>query len=123
MNAAGAGIETVKITPVALAELLELVAAGQINQNSAKKALGVMFETGQPAGLVVRELGLAQVSDADALAAAVSAALTRYPAEVARYRDGEERVFNWLLGQVMRETRGKGNPAVMRELLEKALAG
>ncbi len=123
MNAAGAGIETVKITPVALAELLELVAAGQINQNSAKKALGVMFETGQPAGLVVRELGLAQVSDADALAAAVSAALTRYPAEVARYRDGEEKVFNWLLGQVMRETRGKGNPAVMRELLEKALAG
>ncbi len=122
MNAAGIGIEAVKVTPAALAELLGLVAAGQINQNSAKKALGAMFETGQPAGRVVRELGLAQVSDADALAAVVSAALARYPAEVARCRGGEEKVFNWLLGQVMRETRGKGNPAVVRELLEKALA-
>ena len=123
MNAAGVGIEAMKVPPAALDELLGLVAAGQINQNSAKKALGAMFETGRPAGQVVQELGLAQVSDADALADAVSAALAKYPAEVARYRGGEEKVFGWLMGQVMRETRGKGNPALVRELLEKALRG
>ena len=123
MNAAGMGIEAVKITPAALAELLALVAAGQINQNGAKRALGVMFETGRPAPEIVRELGLAQVSDTDVLAQAVSEALAKYPAEVARYRGGEEKVFNWLLGQVMRETKGKGNPAVVKELLEAALKG
>jgi aspartyl-tRNA(Asn)/glutamyl-tRNA(Gln) amidotransferase subunit B len=123
MNAAGVGIEAVKVPPAALAGLLGLVAAGQVNQNGAKKALGAMFETGRPAGQVVQELGLAQVSDADALADAVSEALAKYPAEVARYRGGEEKVFGWLMGQVMRETKGKGNPAVVRELLEAALKG
>ena len=80
-----------------------------------------MFETGRPAPEIVRELGLAQVSDTDALAGAVSQALAKFPAEVARYRGGEEKVFNWLLGQVMRETKGKGNPTMVRELLEVAL--
>ena len=123
MNAAGAGIDAVKVAPAALAELLDLAAAGQVNQNGAKRALGVMFETGQSASEVVRALGLAQVSDADALAQAVTEALAKYPAEVARYRGGEGKVFGWLMGQVMRETKGKGNPALVRGLLEAALKG
>jgi aspartyl-tRNA(Asn)/glutamyl-tRNA(Gln) amidotransferase subunit B len=123
MNAAGLEIEAVRVTPAALAELLGLVAAGQVNQNSAKKALGVMFETGQPAAQVIQELGLTQISNTDALAQAVTDALAKYPAEVARYRGGEEKVFGWLMGQVMRETKGKGNPAVVKELLARALVG
>lgn len=123
MNAAGISIEAAKVSPAALAELLGTVAAGQVNQNGAKKALGAMFETGQPAGRVIRELGLAQVSDADALAQAVADALAKFPAEVARYRGGEEKVFGWLMGQVMRETQGKGNPALVRRQLEAALKG
>ncbi|MCU0500466.1 MAG: Asp-tRNA(Asn)/Glu-tRNA(Gln) amidotransferase subunit GatB [Anaerolineae bacterium] len=122
LNAAGVGIEAVKITPTAFAELLELVNAGQLNLNSAKKVFGVMFETGRRAPEIVRDLGLAQVSDADALTDAVKQALAKYPTEVARYRGGEEKLFGWLMGQVMRETRGKGNPAVMKELLTKALS-
>ena len=121
LNAAGVGIEAVRITPTAFAELLGLVSAGQINLNSAKKVFGVMFETGRRAPEIVQELGLAQVSDADALADAVHQALAQYPAEVARYRGGEEKLFGWLMGQVMRETRGKGNPAMLKELLMKAL--
>jgi aspartyl-tRNA(Asn)/glutamyl-tRNA(Gln) amidotransferase subunit B len=123
MNATGAGTGEIKIAPGDLAELLALLAAGRVNQNGAKKALGVMFETGRPAGEIAQELGLAQVSDADALAQAVTDALAKYPAEVARYRGGEEKVLGWLMGQVMRETKGKGNPAVMRPLLEAALRG
>jgi len=121
MNAAGTGIEAVKITPDAFAGLLRLVAAGQINLNSAKRVFGVMFETGRPADEIVQELGLLQVSDADALAAAVAQVVARYPDEVAKYRGGKATLFNWFLGQVMRETRGKGNPAVVRELLAAAL--
>ena len=121
MNAAGVGIEAVKVTPAALAELLGLVATGKINQNGAKKTLGVMFDTGQPRRQIVQELGLAQVSDTDALADAVAHALAKFPAEVARYRGGDEKVFGWLMGQVMRETKGKGNPTLVRELLEAAL--
>jgi aspartyl-tRNA(Asn)/glutamyl-tRNA(Gln) amidotransferase subunit B len=123
MNAAGAGIAAVKITPAAFAGLLRLVSAGQINLNSAKRVFGVMFETGRGAGEIVQELGLAQVSDADALAAAVAKVLAQNGDEVAKYRSGKESLFNWFLGQVMRETRGKGNPAVVKELLAAALKG
>jgi aspartyl-tRNA(Asn)/glutamyl-tRNA(Gln) amidotransferase subunit B len=123
MNAAGIGIEAVKVTPQAFAGLLALIGAGQINPNSGKRVLDVMFETGKPASDVVQELGLAQVSDADALAAAVSGVLTKYPDEVAKFRAGKDSVLGWLMGQVMRETRGKGNPAVVRALLEQALGG
>ncbi len=121
MNAAGIEIAMVKVTPAALADLLGLVAAGQVNQNSAKTALGVMFDTGHPPAQIVQELGLAQVSDADALAQAVAGALAKFPAEVARYRAGEDKLFGWLMGQVMRETKGKGNPVMMRELLVATL--
>ncbi len=121
MNATGAGIEGVKIAPDALAELLGLVSAGQVNLHSAKRVFAVMFETGRRAPEVVQELGLAQVSDADALADAVNQALAKYPAEVARCRGGDEKLFGWLMGQVMRETRGKGNPTVVKQLLVDVL--
>jgi len=123
MNAAGTEIAAVKITAAAFAGLLRLVSAGQINLNSAKRVFGVMFETGRGALEIVQELGLAQVSDADALAAAVAKVLAQNAGEVAKYRGGKESLFNWFLGQVMRETRGKGNPAVVKELLAAALKG
>ena len=116
-------IAAVKITPAAFAGLLRLVSAGQINLNSAKRVFGVMFETGRGAPEIVQELGLAQVSDTDALAAAVAKVLAQNGDEVAKYRGGKESLFNWFLGQVMRETRGKGNPAVVKELLAAALKG
>ena len=80
-----------------------------------------MFETGRPAAEVMQELGLGQVSDAGALAEIVAKVIAANEDQVAKYRSGKESVFNWLLGQVMRETRGKGNPALVRELLEAAL--
>ncbi len=80
-----------------------------------------MFESGQAAPEVVQALGLSQVSDADALASIVAKVLEANEDQVLKYRSGKESVFNWLLGQVMRETRGKGNPALVRELLERSL--
>jgi aspartyl-tRNA(Asn)/glutamyl-tRNA(Gln) amidotransferase subunit B len=121
MNAAGTGIEAVRITPSAFAELLALPAAGKINLNSAKRVLDVMFETGRHAPDVVQELGLAQVSDTAALEAVVDAVLAKYPGEIVKYREGKASVLDWLMGQVMRESRGKANPNVVRELLAQKL--
>ncbi len=123
MNAAAVQIAAVKITPAAFAALLRLVAAGQVNLNSAKQVFAVMFETGRDPTEIVQALGLAQVSDAEALASVVAAVVARYPEEAAKFRAGKETLFNWFLGQVMRETRGKGNPAVVRELLARTLKG
>jgi aspartyl-tRNA(Asn)/glutamyl-tRNA(Gln) amidotransferase subunit B len=122
MNAAGASITAVPVTPAQFAELLALTAAGKINLNSGKKVLGIMFETGRPAADVVQELGLVQVSDSDALSQVVARVLERYPDEIAKYRAGKGGMLDWLMGQVMRESRGKANPNVVRELLQNALA-
>jgi aspartyl-tRNA(Asn)/glutamyl-tRNA(Gln) amidotransferase subunit B len=98
-----------------------MVQSGQLNQNGAKRALAAMFESGKPAADVAQELGLTQVSDADALASIVAKVIAANEDQVLKYRSGKESVFNWLLGQIMRETRGRGNPALVRELLEAKL--
>ncbi len=122
MNAGGISIEEVRVSPAQLAALLRMVQAGQISANAGKRALGAMFESGRPPEEIVAELGLAQVSDSDALVTAVRAVIARYPDEVAKYRAGRASVVDWLMGQVMRETRGRANPAMVRELLLEQLA-
>lgn len=121
MKAGGVETDAVKVTPESLAALLAMVQSGQVNQNSAKRALGAMFESGKGAQDVAQELGLTQVSDADALASIVAKVIKANEDQVLKYRSGKESVFNWLLGQIMRETRGRGNPALARTLLEQAL--
>jgi aspartyl-tRNA(Asn)/glutamyl-tRNA(Gln) amidotransferase subunit B len=122
LNAAGIGVESLLIAPDAFAELIVLANSGKINLNSAKRVLNIMFETGRRAPAVVQELGLAQVSDSAALGEVVQRVLDKYPDEVAKYRAGKGMVLDWLMGQVMRESRGKANPNVVRELLQDALS-
>jgi aspartyl-tRNA(Asn)/glutamyl-tRNA(Gln) amidotransferase subunit B len=121
MKASGVEIDAVKVTPAALAALLAMLQSGRLNQNGAKAALAAMFESGRDPAQVAQELGLTQVSDAGALASIVAKVIEANGDEVLKYRSGKESVFNWLLGQIMRETRGRGNPALVRELLEAAL--
>ncbi len=121
MNASGLGIGDVRVSPQCLAELILLVENGRVNLNSAKRALDSMFQTGRSASEVVQELGLSQVSDEDELAAVVAGIVERYPEEVAKFREGKTQVVGWLMGQIMRETKGKANPNVVRELLERKL--
>ncbi len=124
MNQAGGsavGLGAVPITPAAFASLLKLVASQTINANTGKRVLETMFRTGEdPAAIVARE-GLAQVSDADVLNQAIDRVLAAAPAEVARYREGKTQLLGWFIGQVMRETRGKGNPDVLRKALVERL--
>jgi len=110
-----------KLRPEHLAELVALQADGTVGGPGAKQALEEAFLTGAAPGAVVRERGLAQVSDAAAVEAAVDRVLARSAAEVERYRAGNRKLMGFFVGQVMKEMKGKGNPALVNELLEKRL--
>ncbi|HEV7662225.1 MAG TPA: Asp-tRNA(Asn)/Glu-tRNA(Gln) amidotransferase subunit GatB [Chloroflexota bacterium] len=104
-----------------LAELIRLVDDGVIGISAARQVLPRVFSTGAAPRAVVEELGLAQVSDSSALQAAAQAAIESNPAAVADYRSGKTSAINFLKGQVMKETRGKANPAVAEAALRKLL--
>jgi aspartyl-tRNA(Asn)/glutamyl-tRNA(Gln) amidotransferase subunit B len=110
-----------KITPAQLAEVVRLVDAGTIGGPGAKQVVEECFRTGAAPAEVVKAKGLAQVSDAGALEAAVDAVLARNPGEVEKYRGGKKNLMGFFVGQVMKETKGKGNPAVVNTLLKQKL--
>jgi len=121
MNETGVSIEQVKIEPRDLVALIELVSDGKVNQNTAKLVFADMFATGEPPAAIIERKGLAQVSDADELAAIVEHVLDENPKQVGDYLGGKEPLFKWLLGQVMRATQGKANPQVATEVLKAAV--
>jgi aspartyl-tRNA(Asn)/glutamyl-tRNA(Gln) amidotransferase subunit B len=121
MNRDTIAIDAVRVRPEALAQLVGLVDAGTLNQNSAKAVLGEMFATGGQPDAIVKAKGLAQISDNDRLAAAVAQVLADNAEQVATYLAGKEGVYQWLMGQVMRATRGRAAPDVVRQLLSTAL--
>jgi aspartyl-tRNA(Asn)/glutamyl-tRNA(Gln) amidotransferase subunit B len=112
-----------KLTPARLAALLRLVDAQTLGGPGAKQVLEEVFATGAEPDEVVRAKGLAQVSDASAIEAVVDRVLAASPAEVERYRGGNRKLLGFFVGQVMKETKGKGNPAVVNALLKQKLGG
>lgn len=123
LNQLGLEIGECPVGPRALAELIGLEAAGEINHNTAKAILGEMFATGRSAGAILEERGLRQVSDARQIAAWVRQVLEANPEQVAAYRAGKQAVGQWLFGQVMRLAEGRANPQMVREALIRALEG
>jgi len=123
MNQAEANIGAIKVSPEALAELVSLVADGQINQKTAKKILAEVFESGGSPKAIVAERGLGQVSDGGVIGTLVSEVVNENQAEVTSYREGNEGVANWLFGEVMKKARGQANPQVLREELMRQLKG
>jgi aspartyl-tRNA(Asn)/glutamyl-tRNA(Gln) amidotransferase subunit B len=103
--------------PARLQELLGLIEQETININTAKEVLAEMLGSGQAAGEIVAARGLAQVSDEAALAEVVKQVLDAHPDEVAQYLGGKEGIAGWLMGQVMKATRGQANPQLARRLL------
>jgi aspartyl-tRNA(Asn)/glutamyl-tRNA(Gln) amidotransferase subunit B len=121
LKATDAGIEAVKITPDALAELLALVEKGAISINIAKDVFSEMFETGRSAAQIVEEKGLSQISDVEELSRIVEQVIAENPGPVAEYLGGKEPILRFLVGQVMKATRGKANPHLANELLREEL--
>ena len=122
MRAEDRPIEKVPIPPANLAALLGMVASGQVSATSGKQVLVEMFATGKPPTEIAAERGLTQISDRRTLEPIVERVIDENPGPVAEYLAGKEPVLRFLMGQVMRATRGRANPALAEELLRQALA-
>jgi aspartyl-tRNA(Asn)/glutamyl-tRNA(Gln) amidotransferase subunit B len=121
LNKAGQTLASTPLTPTALAELLRMMEDGQLSGRMAKDVLAVMMERGVSAAVVVAEQGLSQISDTDALQAIIARIIDASPTQLADYRAGKDKLFGYFVGQVMKETGGKANPAVVNDLLRGAL--
>ena len=121
MNQVNLTIADLKVRPEALAELVGLVAAGEINQSTGKTVLSEMFQSGKSAMEIVEARGLKQVSDEALISGLVKQTLNENPDAVDSFKAGKETIVNWLFGQVMRKAQGKANPQVVRAELERQL--
>jgi aspartyl-tRNA(Asn)/glutamyl-tRNA(Gln) amidotransferase subunit B len=121
LNQTGKTFGEIAINPGMLAELLDLLQQGVVNQNTAKQVLGEMLQSGLQAQQIITARGLGQVSDSDFIRDLVANVITKYPEELASYRAGKETLSNWFFGQVMKAAGGKANPAVLKGELEKQL--
>jgi aspartyl-tRNA(Asn)/glutamyl-tRNA(Gln) amidotransferase subunit B len=123
LNRSGKSIADFQVTAPMIAELLKLQYDGTISGRLAKDVFAAMVETGKGAAAVVEERGLKQVTDQGAIEQAIDAVLAAQADKVAEYRGGKDKLFGFFVGQVMKATQGKANPAVLNELLRKKLAG
>jgi aspartyl-tRNA(Asn)/glutamyl-tRNA(Gln) amidotransferase subunit B len=121
LNASHTEIEGAPVTPESLSGLIDLIDAGTISGKSAKDVFEQMFETGKSAADIVEASGLTQISDTSEIDGAVDGVIAANPKPVADYRGGKEEAIKFLVGQVMRETRGRARPEVVTELLKKKL--
>ena len=109
-----------KVKPESLAAMVDMIQSGAINGKIAKTVFEEMFRTGREAADIVREKGLVQVSDESAITGFVDQVIAANPAQVQQYRDGKSAVIQYLVGQVMKASRGKANPQmVLKMLMEK----
>jgi len=119
----GEGLAGLKFPPAALLELVALVEAKTISSSAAQQVFAEMFATGKTPAAIVQEKGLAQVSDTGAIEKFCDEAIAANPAPVADYRAGKVAALNALKGQVMKLSKGKANPALVGEILERKLKG
>jgi aspartyl-tRNA(Asn)/glutamyl-tRNA(Gln) amidotransferase subunit B len=110
------------LTPEALAELLGLVDAGRLSPASGRRLLVDLAERGGDPAARMRELGLEAVSDVGELEALAARVLQDHPQQVEKYRAGEDKLFHFLVGQVMKATRGKADPQAVHQVLRQLLA-
>jgi len=114
-------IDEVQLTGQGLGEMLVLLEKGTINGKIAKTVFKTMLETGKLPQQIVEEQGLVQISDEGAIAAIVDAVIDRNPQSVEDYKAGKEKAIGFLVGQIMKETKGKANPALVNKMLVERL--
>ncbi|MBW3595467.1 MAG: Asp-tRNA(Asn)/Glu-tRNA(Gln) amidotransferase subunit GatB, partial [Actinobacteria bacterium] len=122
LNEAGIELHESKIAPEQLAGLVELVDSGKVSGKQAKLVLQGMFETGRDAAAVAADKGLEQVTDAGAIEAIVDEVIAENADAAEKVRGGQTNTIGFLVGQVMKKSRGTANPGVVNELLRKKLS-
>jgi aspartyl-tRNA(Asn)/glutamyl-tRNA(Gln) amidotransferase subunit B len=123
LNATNTEIENVKISPKHLAEMLDLVDNGTISGPAAKIVLEEMFRTGQRASEIIAEKKLSQISDVGEIREVVKQVIANNSGAVADYASGKQQAVTFIIGQVMKTTRGRANPGVVREIIIQELGG
>ena len=121
LNGAGKEIGASPVAPNALAELIAQVERGGITAASGKKVFAQMFDTGKPAGEIIAAERLGQISDAGEIERHAREIIEKNPDNVAKYRSGNEGVFKFFVGQVMRATKGQANPQTVNDTLKRLL--
>jgi aspartyl-tRNA(Asn)/glutamyl-tRNA(Gln) amidotransferase subunit B len=121
LKAADKSVEESPVPAEHLAEMIRLIAEGTISGKIGKSVLEEMFASGKSPSSVIREQGLVQVTDAEAIQAWVDQVIAEHPGPAAEVRGGNERPLRFLVGQVMRLSRGKANPTLVNELLARVL--
>jgi aspartyl-tRNA(Asn)/glutamyl-tRNA(Gln) amidotransferase subunit B len=121
LNKEGKGIEESPISPQSLAEMLGLMENGVISGKIAKTVFEGMYQTEKRASEIVKDEGLTQISDEGELWQIIEEVLAANATTVAEYRSGKEKSFTFLVGQVMKVSRGKANPALVNRLLQERL--
>ena len=122
LNASGADLADSKVTPGHLREFTDLIDAGTISGPAAKTVLEEIFKSGKGPQAIAEEQGLTQISDAGQLDGTVADVLDRNEQAVQDYMGGKETALKFLVGQVMKETRGRASPALVNRMLEEKLA-
>jgi len=117
----GQELDTLRFTVEQFAELIAMVKDGTLNQNAAKKVFRRLFEEGGEPKAIVEAEGLVQTSDAGLINETVASVLSANPQSVEDYKNGKDRAFGFLVGQVMKASKGKANPQMVNELLAEAL--
>ena len=111
------------VAPERLAEMVRMIDQGKISGKMAKGLFEEMLETGEAPDKIARAKGLEQVSDTGSIEKAIEQVLAAHPKQASDYRGGNEKVFGFLIGQIMKATQGKANPQIVNEILKKKLAG
>ncbi|HHW61412.1 MAG TPA: Asp-tRNA(Asn)/Glu-tRNA(Gln) amidotransferase subunit GatB [Syntrophomonadaceae bacterium] len=114
-------IQEVRVRPEGLVSMLKMIDEGKISGKIAKKVFEEMFMTGKDPEQIVEEKGLIQISDPEVLQAMIAEIIASNPKVVDDYRSGKDKAFGFFVGQVMKKTRGKANPAIVNQLLKEHL--
>ena len=122
LNEGGKEIEDCPVAPAALAELLAKIESGEITAATGKKVFATMFDSGKRAADIISAEGMSQITDASAIEKIARAVVAKNADNAAKYRAGNEGVFKFLVGQVMKETRGQANPQAVNDILKRVLA-
>jgi aspartyl-tRNA(Asn)/glutamyl-tRNA(Gln) amidotransferase subunit B len=123
LNKEGLEASSGKIPAARLGELLRRIEDGTISGKIAKEVFELMWSQGSSADAVIESKGLRQITDSAAIVRAIEEVMAKNPAQLADYRAGKDKLFGFFVGQVMKATGGKANPAQLNELLREKLRG
>lgn len=121
LNASGRELSATGVTPARLAALLKLVEKGTVSNKIAKEVFEEIFATGVEPEQIIKEKGLVQISDEGRLAAVIEEVIANNPKSVADFQAGKEQAIGFLVGQVMKATKGQANPQLVNGLIRKKL--